>query len=584
MNYLQPICIDSFNIYDIFHNDNNELIIITPYRPNAFTIKYISDGNNILTFEIYKCPHNHTIIYTLNIDYNQNIKIMMNDFIIETFVNKYPTFKDEIIFAAIVKDEDEFIIPWIDYHLRLGISRFIIYDNSIHFTLSDILDEYIKKNIVLLIKWTYTFTIGCNNSGQITQQNHSFYAFRNSKYIGLFDIDEYINIQGTHGQLVEGVSNYTGSSPTQPSAFRLAPNIHYFFEQLILKENINVNEIGTFRLLNKFFYNPNNLPVSNSQFFKIFNCDSITKGEREKNFVLPKNILTFSNHMRTSGKQMYDINEKYAFFNHYVYLNKSDRGRNNTNLIDDTILVHLEKNGDWSEPEQLRCKVINIITSFYISKIDNANNNDRNQELVDTLTNNIQSPFVEKIHLYVDDYESYKKLFSLFETEVRTEKITVIDIGKKPLFSDFFRYANEKLHGKVCMITNSDIYIKECQNALIDMLVSQKNLLFALTRYEHDMRPYQLEQYNGGLSHDSYIFNSPLEGDFYKDIEHVQHHWGAEHKLLRVLSKTNVKIQNPCIQIKTVHLHKSAVREPNRPRVADIGSESYFPPMIIKID
>ena len=228
--------------------------------------------------------------------------------------------------------------------------------------------------------------------------------------------------------------------------------------------------------------------------------------------------------------------------------------------------------------------MINIITSFYISKIDNANNNDRNQELVDTLTNNIQSPFVEKIHLYIDDHESYKKLFSLFENEVRTEKITVIDIGKKPLFSDFFRYANEKLHGKVCMITNSDIYIKECQNALLDMLVSQKNLLFALTRYEHDMTSPLIERYDGNLSHDSYIFNSPLEGDFYKDIEHVQNIWGAEHRLLKVLSKAKIKIQNPCMQIKTVHLHKSDVREPNRPRVDWGNSESQFPPMIIVIE
>ena len=32
-------------------------------------------------------------------------------------------------------------------------------------------------------------------SGQTTQQNHSVWAFKNSKYIGLFDVDEYINIQ-----------------------------------------------------------------------------------------------------------------------------------------------------------------------------------------------------------------------------------------------------------------------------------------------------------------------------------------------------------------------------------------------------
>ena len=31
MKYLQPISIEKYDIYDILHNDNNELIIITPY-------------------------------------------------------------------------------------------------------------------------------------------------------------------------------------------------------------------------------------------------------------------------------------------------------------------------------------------------------------------------------------------------------------------------------------------------------------------------------------------------------------------------------------------------------------------------
>ena len=316
MNYHYPIFIDKFNIYDIFHN-NNELVIITPYIPNPHTIKYISYENDILTFNLYKCPHNHTFIYSLNVDYNQNIKIIINNCIIETLVNKYPNFKDEIIFSTIVKDEDEFIGSWIDYHLGLGISRFIIYDNSINFTLSTILDEYIKKNIVLLIKWTYPYIIDISGiSGQTTQQNHSIYAFRDSKYIGLFDIDEYVNIQNMS-------------------------NIHHFFEQLIIKENINVNKISSFKLLNKFFYNPNNLPVINNQFLKIFNCDNITTHGHEKHFVLPKNVITFSVHMVTSGKPIYDVNKIYAYFNHYYYLNKSSRGRNNTDLIDDTILQHL---------------------------------------------------------------------------------------------------------------------------------------------------------------------------------------------------------------------------------------------------
>jgi hypothetical protein len=314
MKYYQPNVIEEFKIYDVLHNDNNKLIIITPYLPTHPTIKYISYDNTVFTFDLHKCPHNHTFIYSLHINYDENIKIMIGDCIIKTFVNKYPSFKDEILFSTLVKDEDAFILPWIHFHLRLGVSRFIIYDNSTRFTLSTLLNEYIQKNIVLLIKWPHPYltTVGC----QQTQQNHSIYAFQNSKYIGLFDIDEYVNIQGMS-------------------------NINRFFEKVIIEEGVNINEISCFRLLNKFFYNPNHLPVVNNQFLNIFNCDTITTSGHEKCFVLPKKVVTFSVHMVTSGKPMHTINEKKAYFNHYYFLNKNERGRNKTSLIDYTILEHL---------------------------------------------------------------------------------------------------------------------------------------------------------------------------------------------------------------------------------------------------
>jgi hypothetical protein len=317
MNYHYPICIETFNIYDIFHNNDNELVIVSPYIPTPYTIKYISCENESLTFDLYKCPHNHTYIYSLKNDYISNIKLMINDFIIETAVNKYPNFKDEIIFSTIVKDEDDFILSWIDYHLRLGISRFIIYDNSAKSTLSTILDEHINKHIVLLIKWSYPYRMPISGiSGQTTQQNHSIYAFRNSKYIGLFDIDEYVNMQGIK-------------------------NINCFFNELIIKENIDINKISSFKLLNKFFYNPNNMPTDNNNFLKIFNCNNVTESGHEKNFVIPKNVNTFSVHMVTSGKPMYSVNKKYAYFNHYYYLNKNDRGKNITLHVDQSILFHI---------------------------------------------------------------------------------------------------------------------------------------------------------------------------------------------------------------------------------------------------
>ena len=96
---------------------------------------------------------------------------------------------------------------------------------------------------MVLIDWAYQYRLPISGiSGQTTQQNHSIYAFRNSKYIGLFDIDEYINMQNN-------------------------TNINNFFDSMITKFKLDTNKIGSFRILNKDFTNPDNLPTNEYDFF-----------------------------------------------------------------------------------------------------------------------------------------------------------------------------------------------------------------------------------------------------------------------------------------------------------------------------
>jgi hypothetical protein len=310
-NYSHPINIPKFDIYDIFFS-NGQVIIISPCENQPLNIKLIK--NQTIDFNLLICPHKHTYIYYLNNNYEPNIKLSINEEIIETNVNKYPNYENKILMSTIVKDEDEYICQWINYHNLMGIEKFIIYDNSENYTLENKLQDFINKEIVLLIKWPYPYRLPKNGiSGQTTQQNHSLYAFKNAKYIGMFDIDEYINPQ----------NDYT--------------NINCFFNDYITQNNIDITQIGSFRLLNKLFYNPNNLPTKNYDFLKIYNCDNISYGEREKNFIIPQNVDIFAVHMITSGKPMYTIDPNLIFFNHYFFLNKNDRGKNITSLTDSSI-------------------------------------------------------------------------------------------------------------------------------------------------------------------------------------------------------------------------------------------------------
>lgn len=64
---------------------------------------------------------------------------------------KDKTYKYKLSVAAIMKDEEPYVIEWLEYHMCVGISHFYIYDNSDDFSMADLLDQYIKSGVVTLI-------------------------------------------------------------------------------------------------------------------------------------------------------------------------------------------------------------------------------------------------------------------------------------------------------------------------------------------------------------------------------------------------------------------------------------------------
>jgi len=313
-NYFTPICIEKYNIYDVYYNDDNQIIIISPMENDCLNI-YLCEETNRHIFCVEICSHNHTFIYHLTThQYNDVITLSINGELITTKINTYGTFTGDIIMSTIVKSEDKYIKQWIKYYTTIGVTRFIIYDNSEDNTLEYVLENHITNKLVILIKWNYPYRLPKSGiSGQTTQQNHSVYAFNTSKYILLFDVDEYLN--------------------PQTKTF----NINECLNDIMDKHNININEIGSFKIHNRFFYNPNNLETHNYEFLKIYDCDKITQTGHEKHIVIPKNIKVFSVHEITVGKNPFVVNDKYMYFNHYYFLNKNDRGKNTARRTDDSI-------------------------------------------------------------------------------------------------------------------------------------------------------------------------------------------------------------------------------------------------------
>ncbi len=297
--------------------------------------------------------------------------------------------------STLVCNEDEFVVQWIEYHHSLGFQKFIIYDNInkppklvmdemalLHnekksltsekiYSLGLKLKKYIENDIVFLIDWHFPLTLFGRRSGQTTQINHCIYAFNDVKYIGFFDVDEYLNPQisnfsnifrvrerfnlhlnqlgkrAIYDNLKIRIASFLTSSSEnvvkiKKNNSRFGVNIDIILDKVIQIYSINPKNIGSFKVLSKMFYNPKNKSTRGYDFLKIAECEKqARKYGYQKNIVIPRNVNSLSVHDITSGKPSFTIPPMLLFFNHYFYLNKKDRGKEVTNYSDNSISRNL---------------------------------------------------------------------------------------------------------------------------------------------------------------------------------------------------------------------------------------------------
>jgi hypothetical protein len=153
------------------------------------------------------------------------------------------------------------------------------------------------------------------------------------------------------------------------------------------------------------------------------------------------------------------------------------------------------------------------------------------------------------------------------------------------------QYANDKLHGKLVVILNADIYLGRGVDQLIQrrccLLEPSRSsgpaTVLSLTRHEHGICNRKTEGaacvqrvatcsaeqewcgcpfMKGGKyfgSHDSFWFVAPLKEMLVQECKHVQNRWGAEHKVINELVRAGYHVANPSLTVYTYHHHASDI-------------------------
>ena len=208
-------------------------------------------------------------------------------------------------------------------------------------------------------------------------------------------------------------------------------------------------------------------------------------------------------------------------------------------------------------------KKIILLTQYYVTDLEN-----RQQELDETLINNINHPLINEIHLFVEkDYN-----FDSIQSKVTNfNKVKLIKTDKRLNYKMCFDYSNKNIaDNNIVILANSDIYFnKTLSNIFKENL---HNTFLAITRYElPDLKIATAEW--SSWSQDVWVWQSPL--NIVKNNTNLDYFnngitlglWGCDNRILKIVKDAGYSIKNPCNKIICIHNHKSDKREDNRQRV-----------------
>jgi hypothetical protein len=196
-----------------------------------------------------------------------------------------------------------------------------------------------------------------------------------------------------------------------------------------------------------------------------------------------------------------------------------------------------------------------LITTYYDEKNEN-----RRQELLDCLNNNIDNPVISVVHIISE------KVYPIIRP---SNKVTIVLINARWSFNDVIKYSNKLESNKIKIIANTDIFFNY---TLIKANIIKDKEVYCLTRWEYNSDE-QLDFYGNFKSQDAWIFKDHLPeniGDYFMGIP------GCDNRFAFELKNKGFRLLNPSLSIQAIHLHNTNLRNYNKSNDKVLGLY-YFP-------
>jgi len=180
----------------------------------------------------------------------------------------------------------------------------------------------------------------------------------------------------------------------------------------------------------------------------------------------------------------------------------------------------------------------------------------RRGEYAECVRRNAANPCLDEIHVFIEDTSDPAEVLAEVAVEHRA-KLRFVELRRRLLFVDLFRYASDQLAGVAVAIANADIFFDDTLGLLAGRDLF--NQLLCLSRWDEreDGSPIFYDQ---PWRQDAWIFEAPLrpfDAAFHLGLP------GCDNRIAAEAAAVGIAVSNPSRSIIAHHLHCSGTRNYN---------------------
>lgn len=213
---------------------------------------------------------------------------------------------------------------------------------------------------------------------------------------------------------------------------------------------------------------------------------------------------------------------------------------------------------------------VHLFVQYYVPR-----DTTRQRETDTCLRLNIDNHFIDAVHVFLEKEEDRSRI-------PRHRKAKVSLLPRRITYADWLEATNTLATGDISICVNADMYLDDSVELLRKnaALLAEGRQFLALSRYNHDGKQFVLSS-DPHWTQDTWVVvrsDEPFHRALLQETRFELGHPGCDNKIAYVMHSYGFTVSNPCLHIRTIHLHSDEGRPYDSRKDKLIGLHAFVHP------